>query len=326
MLQYIQEKIRNIFSRLLCVENMYVNEFYKLMIVQKKWILLLFLSIGIIGSYKTYMPANTYQSAYEATYHMYLSAIHGKIDEQTVDYIEKEKQYIQSVENQIELAIENNGIDTAEITAELDSRKRAFDRLNQQYEKMTDDGSVGYMIDEMNLNSVMKNYRSDIIIFMTVSIVLVMFISGLFASKDEMQVSLLLKTSKNGRYRLMRVKKSCAIIIGGIIYLTGLIPSIAGYMHVLGIEELKVNVNKLYEPQISAGISLLVFLALIYLIKALYFGLIGAITIALSKKTGNEFVVSVFVTLFVIVIALILYFSKINLTMILIKLANRGII
>lgn len=102
------------------------------------------------------MPANTYQSAYEATYHMYLSAIHGKIDEQTVDYIEKEKQYIQSVENQIELAIENNGIDTAEITAELDSRKRAFDRLNQQYEKMTDDGSVGYMIDEMNLNSVMK--------------------------------------------------------------------------------------------------------------------------------------------------------------------------
>ena len=95
-------------------------------------------------------------------------------------------------------------------------------------------------------------------------------------------------------------------------------------MHVLGIEELKVNVNKLYEPQISAGISLLVFLALIYLIKALYFGLIGAITIALSKKTGNEFVVSVFVTLFVI--ALILYFSKINLTMILIKLANRGII
>lgn len=121
-------------------------------------------------------------------------------------------------------------------------------------------------------------------------------------------------------------EKSCAIIIGGIIYLTGLIPSIAGYMHVLGIEELKVNVNKLYEPQISAGISLLVFLALIYLIKALYFGLIGAITIALSKKTGNEFVVSVFVTLFVIVIALILYFSKINLTMILIKLANRGII
>lgn len=43
---------------------------------------------------------------------------------------------------------------------------------------------------------------------MTVSIVLVMFISGLFASKDEMQVSLLLKTSKNGRYRLMRVKKA----------------------------------------------------------------------------------------------------------------------
>ena len=108
--------------------------------------------------------------------------------------------------------------------------------------------------------------------------------------------------------------------------LTGLIPSIACYMHVLGIEELKVNVSKLYEPQISAGISLLVFLTLIYLIKALYFGLIGAITIALSKKTGNEFVVSVFVTLFVIVIALILYFSKINLTMILIKLANRGII
>ena len=43
-------------------------------------------------------------------------------------------------------------------------------------------------------------------------------------------------------------EKRCAIIIGSIIYLTGLIPSIAGYMHVLGIEELKVNVNKLYEP------------------------------------------------------------------------------
>lgn len=79
VLQYIREKICNIFSRLLCVENIYVNEFYKLMIVQKKWILLLFLSIGIIGSYKTYMPDNTYQSTYEATYHMYLSNIHGKL-------------------------------------------------------------------------------------------------------------------------------------------------------------------------------------------------------------------------------------------------------
>lgn len=35
VLQYIREKICNIFSRLLCVENIYVNEFYKLMIVQK---------------------------------------------------------------------------------------------------------------------------------------------------------------------------------------------------------------------------------------------------------------------------------------------------
>lgn len=323
--QFISDAIRQVISRLLHVENMYINEFYKLLILQKKWILVLALCAGIAGLYKEYLPSTTYQSAYEAVYHMHLSNIHGKVDDETTAYIEKEKQYIESVEKQIESAMANgNGALVAEVQSELESTKKAFERLNRQYEKLSAYNGTTYLIDEMNLDSIIKKYRNDIMIFMLSAIVLVLCISGLYGSKDENQTKLLVQTSKNGRERLMNVKRRCTIICGVLVYAVSLIPSIAGYMNILEFDELGQKVNLLYEPQIEWGISLFMFLLIINSIRGILYLFLAIATTIMAKKTSNEFVVSVFVTTIVIVIALILYFSKTNITMILINVVNGG--
>ncbi len=158
----IKEEIRGLFSKLLHAENMYINEVYKLLILQKKWIILLIMCVEIIGSFKSYMPDSTYQTAYEAIYHMYLSNIHGRIDDETEAYIEKEKQYIQSVENQIDAAKETSENSVAlEVESELENRKKAFERLSLQYDKSVSEDGDNYLIDEMNLKSIIRKYRSD---------------------------------------------------------------------------------------------------------------------------------------------------------------------
>ena len=321
---FLRAVVRSRLSKLLCFENMYVNEVYKLFILQKKWGLLLLLFAGFLGSYRTYLPDITYQSAYEAVYHMYLSNIHGRVDEETNAYIEKEKQYIASVEAQIDEAVEKgDGFAAEEVAGELESRKKAFDRLCQQYEILCADGRTGYMIDELKLNSMIRKYRSDILIFMASSIVLVMLVSGLYGAKDDKRTKLLVRTSKNGRTKLLCVKRRCTILCGFSIYLVSMIPSVAGFSTILESDELKQNMKRLYEPRTGWAISLFLFLIIIYLLRGLCYLILVAWTTFLAGKTENEFVTSVFVSVIIIVASMILYFSKNNIPMLLISIANR---
>lgn len=322
---FLRAAVRSRLSKLLRFENMYVNEYYKLFILQKKWVLLLLLCAGLLGSYQTYLPDTTYQSAYEAVYHMYLSNIHGRVDEETNAYIEKEKQYIASVEAQIDEAVEKgDGFAAEEVAGELESRKKAFDRLCQQYEMLCADGGTGYMIDELNLNSMIRKYRSDILIFMASSIILVMLLSGLYGAKDDKRTKLLLQTAKNGRTKLLCVKRRCAILCGFGIYLVSMIPSVAGVSAILEADELWQNVDRLYEPRIGWAIPLFLFLVIIYLLRGLCYLILAAWTTYSARKTENEFVTSIFASVVVIVVSLILYFSKNNIPMLLISIANRG--
>lgn len=323
--QKIRQAVRWCLSRLLHLENMYINEWYKLLILQRKWIMILFLCVGIACSYKTFLPDSTYQSAYEAIYHMYLSNIHGKIDDEAENYIEKEKQYIQSVENQIEAAKEASENSVAlEVESELENRKKAFERLSLQYDKANAKNGDNYLIDEINLKSIIKKYRSDILIFMGSSIVFVMFISGLYGAKDENRTKLLVQTAKNGGEHLAKVKIRCSIVCGAIIYVISIIPSIYGYSHILKIDELKLKLNGLYDPQIEWGITLFTFLALVYIIRGIIYLLLGGLTTIMARKSKNEFVVSIFVSMIILIISMIFYFSKSNIAMILINIANRG--
>lgn len=321
----IKEEIRGLFSKLLHAENVYINEVYKLLILQKKWIILLIMCVEIIGSFKSYMPDSTYQTAYEAIYHMYLSNIHGRIDDETEAYIEKEKQYIQSVENQIDAAKETSENSVAlEVESELENRKKAFERLSLQYDKAVSEDGDNYLIDEMNLKSIIRKYRSDILIFMGTSIALIMLISGLYGAKDENKIKLLVQTAKNGNEVFLKVKLRCTILFSIIIFVISIIPSICGYGNILTADELMHRVNRIYEPEIDLGITLLAFLLLVYIIRGVVYFLLASFTTLMVRKTHNEFAVSVFTAMIVIIISMILYFSKSNITMLLINIANRG--
>ena len=52
-----------------------------------------------------YIPKNIYQTAYEATYHMYLANIGGKVDDNTEEYITVERKYLETLKKKMDEAL-----------------------------------------------------------------------------------------------------------------------------------------------------------------------------------------------------------------------------
>ncbi len=152
-----------------------------------------------------------------------------------------------------------------------------------------------------------------------------MLISGLYGAKDENKIKLLVQTAKNGNEVFLKVKLRCTILFSIIIFVISIIPSIYGYGNILTADELMHRVNRIYEPEIDLGITLLAFLLLVYIIRGVVYFLLASFTTLMVRKTHNEFAVSVFTAMIVIIVSMILYFSKSNITMLLINIANRGI-
>ena len=70
----------------------------------------------------------------------------------------------------------------------------------------------------------------------------------------------------------------------------------------------------------SSGVTLLCLLMLIYFLKLLLYAAIVLITILMARRTKNEFITSVFMSTVVMIVCLVTYFLKTNLSTIVISL------
>lgn len=133
----------------------------------------------IISSVDQYVPKNLYQTAEEATYHMYLSNIQGEFDENSEQFIIDEKKYIASLEQKLEGAINSGDNATAMIIDfELNGRRKGFERLNAQYEKLLENPNADrYWVDEINLEDIWNKYDRDMLLFMVSAVILILLLS-----------------------------------------------------------------------------------------------------------------------------------------------------
>lgn len=322
VLEPITNVIHSVTSKLLHFQNLYVNELYKLLIMQKKWLLIVCFGIIVAIVSKDYLPKDTYQTAFEATYHMYLSNVHGEIDDETKAYIEDERQYISNVEAQIDASMESgDSYGVEQVSDEIESRKKAFERLESQYELVSDSQKDGYLIDELDFKALIENYVDDILIFVMSGIVLVLCLSGLFASKEENSCKLLVDSMRNGRGKLFNVKLVCGAGLLLIVFAISVVPSLVGYANVFEFDEMRHKLSLLYEPQIALGISIFAFMLIVGAVRLLVSAAVFVLTTLMAMKTHSEFVVSTFICTVLVVIALILYFSKMNINSIMINLS-----
>lgn len=310
--------IRTALSKSLHWKNMFINEWYKLLVQQKKWMIIGIFSLIIVSSLEQYIPVKVYETAYEATYHMYLSRISGKIDEATRSFIDEEQNYIEGLKQELENAI-NSGdeISCTIIGAKLEGREEAYDRLIEQYNKLVKSSDEKmFLVDEMELNAIIHKYDKDVLLFMLGAIVLILCVAGIFASDKENRIAVLSYSTKWGRDKLLKAKVRCCLTLTLFIYLSVEIPCWNGYKNILDLESTGLRLCSLYDPSINSSLSLFEMFILIFGCKFLLYIVLMFITIFMALRSKNEFVTAVTLITITIIGCLIMYFLKLNLSII----------
>lgn len=311
----ILKLLRILISKILHIKSLFFNELYKLLFLQKKWIILLIFILLVSSSINSYIPENTYQTAYDAVYHMYLSNIEGKSDNNSKKFICDEQNYINNLEKKIEDAVNSeNDTEYMQLEAEYSSRKEAFDRLIAQYDKFKNNDNDAYFIDEFNFKSIIQRYDRDVILFMISGIILVILISGLFASDKENRILTLSFSTKNGREKLFRTKLFTSAFILLLIFTFIELPMINGYKNTIKFDCLYQKLSYIYDPDINSSVTILGLLVMLIVVRFILYLIIGTMTIGIALKTRNEFMTSVVVCTIVIIACLVFYFLKTNLT------------
>lgn len=313
--------VRNTISKCLHFNSLLINEFYKLFILQRKWFLFLGFIIVIAKSINSYVPQRFYQTSYEATYHMYLSKIEGRIDDLTEAFIEDERSYIATLEKQLNDALEEgDDIRYIQFQAEYVGRKEAFNRLLNQYDKVKNIKTKVYLIDELDYKQLLYKYDRDVILFLISGIVLIIMFSGIYASEKENKIIFLSNSTKKGRKNLKVAKVVTAVLLLNCIFICTQLPMIKGYVSVIKKECLNQKLEYLFDPSINSSMTLMGFLAIILIVRYLLYCFIGLVTFVIAQKTKSEFMTSVFVSIAVLTVCITFYFLKTNITMLLISL------
>lgn len=314
--------LRKLLSKILHIKSIFINELYKLFFQQKKWALIVIFALIVIGSVNQYIPRNIYQTVEEATYHMYLSNIQGKLDEESEQFIIDEQEYIAELEQELEEVINSGDVVTAMVLeSELYGRTNGFERLKAQYEKLLQSSETNkYFVDELNLDTIWNKYDRDVLLFMISAVILILLVSGLFASEKENKISRLIYATRNGRRKLLKSKLQCSVFIAILMFVFTELPSWIGYGHILKVECLGQKLNLLYDPEINSTVTLFWLIVIIYSLKLVLYAIIVSLTIFTSRKTKSEFITSVFISTVTIIASLVMYFLKTNISLIVISI------
>ncbi len=314
--------LRGQLSYLLHVQSLFVNELYKLLLQQNKWVLPAALALVIGGSVTAYMPRD-YGFEGEAVYHMYLANLKGRFNaEKSQTYIEQAGHAVALLEQQMNEANEagDKGLAT-QLMFELWDKEAGYQRLTVQYEKLlAHPEAKRYWIDEMNLSCVIKRFDRDVLLFMMSAIVLIMLTSGLMASDQDKQIADLVNTTRSGREKLMWAKRKCIIFLTVILFFLAQLPSWIGYAQVLDLACGGQQLNLLVEWQIDSSMTILQLLVIIYTVKLLMDTGIVMLTALMARRTKNEFVTSVFMSTVVIVAGLVMYFCHTSVTLLVMRI------
>lgn len=314
--------LRRLLSKLLHIRSLFVNELYKLLFQQKKWVLVAVFVAVSVGSLSQYLPNDMYQTAEETYYHMYLSHIKGKLDDKAERFISEEEENIRTLKQQLQEAGES-GDSTAYILldAQMQGREEAFGRLTAQYGKLCGSQGAGrYFVDELDLKKLLGRYDKDVLIFMISAIALVLLVSGLFAYEKENKIASLIYSTRNGRRELLRCKWGCAVFLTAFVFLLTSLPSWNGYRHILDAECMGLKLNLLYDPAMGSGMTLAGMIAIIYLLKLIAYAGIAQAAALIARKTKDEFMTSVFVSVMVIIVCLVMYFLKTSISLIVVSI------
>lgn len=292
-------------------------EWSKVFTQQKKGWILLFLLVICISQIKT-VTGNQYYSTYsEAIYHSYLDRIHGKVTEESIQFVEEEKEALQEMEQQLlKLSDSTNGKDmflAQQLKLEYESKSEAMDMIWAQLEGLKQkEGSIyeKYWVDERAYLQYFYDVKTDILLGVAGLYALLFCLSGIFPFDEKKKMMSLLGSTYSGREKLYQKKNVCAAIGTGLLFLLTELPIGIRYLLIDNGDAFGQKMSDLTLVFLHGSLTIGSFLILAFLLKILLFAGTACIVVIMSRKLKNETITNVIGIALIGMSALILYYFQ----------------
>lgn len=289
--------LRGKLSRLTHRTSLLYYEFYKMMVQQKKGIvLLLLLAWGIYETASVFGPTY-YASAQDASYQHYMDLLHGPVTEETLAFMEAEEERLNGLWLELmEIGDDPSGSDVLrqlQIRSELEFLEDGFQLVQRQLEGLkAKEGPLEekLLMDERSYISLWWDTGRDLGLFFIGSASLLFFISSIRTLDERKKLHPLLRSTRNGHKKLDRSRFVCALLCALLVYVVTELPLFLRYYSIDQFATVGQRLSDFTQSPFTSGLPLWALLAGAFSLKAVSYLAVCLGGLRLSSATKNEMV------------------------------------
>lgn len=274
-------------------------EVYKSLICEKKIIALIILIIFFFMNINNVISPNSYRTFKEATYHLYLDELEGKITEDKLLFI----------------ADENNRIYDSNNAEYFNIYGEGFSLVKNQYKYLStinDDILNHYFVDESAYLSLWGSQRINVIVIIIYLFGCVILISGLYPYDDKKKMQSLLNATTNGYKKLNISKLSVTLFWIIISYTLYEIPQLLRLYKIDQFKCINAEISDITSFFNNKSLSIGTIVLIVMILRFFTFFVVGISSFILSKHLLKESITIVLCFCCIIVIGLLFYIFSID--------------
>lgn len=270
-------------------------EFYKVMILQKKGIVLALLLFWLISENFGVFEVRYYGDAKVASYHVYMNRLHGAVTENTYAGIEEEAVNLERMRQKIS-SQETDEAKRRVYAAQLEMYEGGFLLVQRQFAGLgAKPGNIRekYLLDELAYMELWNDTKTDIALWFSGAAVILFFLSGIYSIDEKKGVMPLVRSTRNGRKYLKKSKNCCVGICAGMTFFVMELPLFLKYYK---IDRFSTTMQRLCDftmNDFSSNITLKTMLVCVFLLKAVSFYIVVICGRKLSEMIKNDMVIMI---------------------------------
>lgn len=295
-------------------------ESYKIMIQQKKGILLIVLVVFCIIGVKDVTGVHYYMSAEDAVYHSYMSEISGKVTDERLEYIDGKVNYLEQLREKIDEVGKDDTIQGAEVLIsyyanEIDLLRNGVMLLVNQAEALkSKSGNIydKYFIDEKEYIAAWKDVKEDLFYWSVGAIGVILWTAGIYPMEEKKKILPLLHTTKNGKRVLNRKKNWCAVTGTICIVILTQLPVLMSFYEIDQFRAIWQKLSDFTMLYTESQITVVMVLLFAFFLKGLSLLLVMTVTIYLSRITKSEMITDIIGIGSIILVVILCYYLKMD--------------
>lgn len=296
----------------------------KILIHEKRILVVLLFAFIILGFGRQAVAPILFSKADDAEYHRLASHVQGKVTLEKLGYIKKQRKYLDDLLEEAE-KLGDSQEDQARskyIQFEFENKDGGLSKLEGQRDAvMAERGVEKYFFDEAALEKQFTDVNTDLFLFMTAGIVLVIILCGLESFDSSMYP--LLNTTAAGFGTIHKNKVESSFIISLVIFVLWNIPDLLTYFRIDHGKDLLASLSLLTNYAIRKPVTELLFFIILAAVRYAVFMAFTAFILKLTVWYKNQAAVGVTGVLVILMTALICFLLKTDVVDILIRIFTK---